>query len=204
MSKSANGRLEDLCISLIDTAESFVLQMDELNLTTLTELQLLTVGPQFRGSKNNEYGLIATQKTFSVIKELVKKYIINSTPNSIELKNDSGRLISIKFSSDPDIEIIEQLPTNDRGLISIEIKGGRDISNVHNRIGEAEKSHQKAKQRGYFEFMTIISVDIAYEILRTESPTTSHFFQLDKISDKSAIEHKKFRDILSSKMGIRI
>jgi hypothetical protein len=204
LSKSANGRLEDLCISLIDTAESFVLQMDELNLTTLTELQLLTVGPQFRGSKNNEYGLIATQKTFSVIKELVKKYIINSTPNSIELKNDSGRLISIKFSSDPDIEIIEQLPTNDRGLISIEIKGGRDISNVHNRIGEAEKSHQKAKQRGYFEFMTIISVDIAYEILRTESPTTSHFFQLDKISDKSAIEHKKFRDILSSKMGIRI
>jgi hypothetical protein len=38
-----------------------------------------------------------------------------------------------------------------RSLAAIEIKGGRDYSNIHNRIGEAEKSHQKAEKQGYVE-----------------------------------------------------
>jgi hypothetical protein len=204
LSRIATGNLEQLSISLIKTGVSLVTQVEEFNISTLTELQLLTVGPQLRGSKNNEYGQVATQKTFSLIKEFVKSYILTSTPTSIEIKNDSGRMVEIKFSSDPDIEIIEKLSTGTRGLISIEIKGGKDVSNIHNRIGEAEKSHQKAKQRGYFEFMTIISVDIEYSFLKSESPTTSHFFHLDKISDKNSAEYGKFRELLSSILGVNI
>ncbi|MEP7142418.1 MAG: XcyI family restriction endonuclease [Ferruginibacter sp.] len=204
LSKNASDKLEELCKSLICTATEFVTQLIEFNLHIITELQILTVGPQLRGSKNNEYGQIATQKTFSIIKNLVRPYILSSTPTSIKLKNDSGRIVTIKFSSDPDIEIIEQLQSGTRGLISIEIKGGKDISNVHNRIGEAEKSHQKARQRGYFEFMTIISVDIDYTILKSESPTTSHFFHLFKISDRNSDEQHRFKDILSSIISINI
>jgi len=204
LSRIASDNLESLCKSLIKTAESLVNQIGEFNISTLADLQLLTVGPQLRGSKNNEYGQIATQKTFSLIKEFVKSYVLSSTPTSIEIKNDSGRIVEIKFSSDPDIEIIEKLSTGVRGLISIEIKGGKDISNIHNRIGEAEKSHQKAKQRGYFEFMTIISVNVEYSFLRSESPTTSHFFHLDKISDKTGVEYNKFRELLSSILGVNI
>ena len=202
LSKVATGNLESFCRSLIKTTEVLVIEIDEFNITTLSELQLLTVGPQFRGSMNNSYGQIATQKTFVLIKEFAKNYILASTPTSIEIKNDSGRIVEIKFSSDPDIEIIEKLSSGSRGLISIEIKGGKDISNIHNRIGEAEKSHQKAKQRGYFEFMTIISVNIDYSFLRSESPTTSHFFHLDKISDKNSDEYYKFKELLSSILGI--
>ncbi len=204
ISKGNLDKINDLCVSLIETAKLMVKQIDIFSIETLTNLQLLTVGPQLRGSMNNKYGAIATEKTFGVIKELVKDYIQTSTPTSIEIKNDSGRLVSIQFSSDPDIEIIEKLPTGMRGLISVEIKGGRDISNIHNRIGEAEKSHQKAKRRGYFEFMTIISVDINYETLKAESPTTTHFFHLDKISDINSREFKRFKDILSSVLGVSI
>lgn len=204
LSKTANSNLTILCASLIKTAESLVSQIEDFSISTLTELQLLTVGPQFRGSMNNEYGQIATQKTFSLIKELVKNYILTSTPTSIEIKNNSGRIVSIQFSSDPDIEIIEKLTTGTRGLISIEIKGGKDISNIHNRIGEAEKSHQKARNRGYFEFMTIISVDFEYSFLKSESPTTNHFFHLDRIGDKMTSEYERFKDILSSILGINI
>jgi hypothetical protein len=204
LSKIAINNLELLCKSLIKTAESLIAQIGEFNIATLSELQLLTVGPQLRGSMNNEYGQIATQKTFSLIKEFVKNYILQSNPTSIEIKNDSDRIVIIKFSSDPDIEIIEKLTTGTRGLISIEIKGGKDISNIHNRIGEAEKSHQKARNRGYFEFMTIISVDIEYSFLKSESPTTSHFFHLDKISDKATHEYGKFRELLSSILGVNI
>jgi hypothetical protein len=203
-SRIATSNLELFCQSLIKTAESLVTQIGGFNTSTLAELQLLTVGPQLRGSKNNEYGHVATQKTFSLIKDFVKNYILSSTPISIEIKNDSGRIVEIKFSSDPDIEIIEKLSTGLRGLISIEIKGGKDISNIHNRIGEAEKSHQKARRLGYFEFMTIISVDIDYSFLKSESPTTSHFFHLDRISDKTTVEYSKFRELLSSILGISI
>jgi XcyI restriction endonuclease len=204
ISKIALNNLERFCKSLIQTAESLTFQINDFNILSLSELQLLTVGPQLRGSKNNEYGQIATQKTFGVIKDFVENYIITSTPTSIEIKNDSGRIVTIQFSSDPDIEITEKLASGIRGLISIEIKGGKDVSNIHNRIGEAEKSHQKAKQRGYFEFMTIISVDIEYSFLKAESPTTSHFFHLDKISDTNSIEYNKFKELLSSIIGLNI
>ncbi|RCR71284.1 XcyI family restriction endonuclease [Larkinella punicea] len=204
LSKNASNDLEYLCKSLISTAQGFVSQLDDISLSLIAELQLLTVGPQLRGSKNNEYGQIATQKTFSIIKDLLKNYILSSAQTWIEVKNDSGRIVKIKFSSDPDIEIIEQLKSGSRGLISIEIKGGTDLSNVHNRIGEAEKSHQKARHRGYFEFMTIISVDIDYKNLKSESPTTSHFFNLFKIADKNSDEHQKFKDTLASIISVNI
>jgi hypothetical protein len=204
LSKNISDKIDELCESLIITAIDLIMQLDEFNLSIIAELQLLTVGPQLRGSINNKYGQIATEKTFSLIKDLVTKNIVSSTPMSIEIKNDTGRIVKIKFSADPDIEIIELLPSGNRGLISIEIKGGRDVSNIHNRIGEAEKSHQKAKQRGYFEFMTIISVQMDYNLLRAESPTTNHFFNLFKIAEKTSDEHERFKDILSSIMSIRI
>lgn len=120
------------------------------------------------------------------------------------IKNDSERIIEIKFSSDPDISIIEHIGERIRPLVSIEIKGGRDASNIHNRLGEAEKSHQKAKNRGFFEFWTIIGVDIDYGFAGKESPTTSYFFNFDKIQDPQAEEYRAFRDILSSLLSIRI
>ncbi len=167
-------------------------------------MQLLTVGPQFRGSMNNTYGQAATQKTFVFIKELVQKYIVLSTPTSIEIMNDSGRSVNIAFSPDPDIEITEKFPSGNRGLVSIEIKGGRDLSNIHNRIGEAEKSHQKAKKRGHFEFITILNVEFDYSVLRFESPTTSHFYNLDKLMDRNSDEFLSFKDTLSSIISIHI
>ena len=204
VSKNNLAKLDDFTKSLIASGVSFVEQIEVVSLSIISELQVLTVGPQLRGSKNNEYGQIATQKTFSIIKDLVQNYILSSTPTSIEIKNDSGRIVKIMFSSDPDIEIIEQLPSGSRRLISIEIKGGKDISNIHNRIGEAEKSHQKAHKRGYFEFMTIISVEVDYEILKSESPTTSHFFNLQKISERGSIEQTRFKDIISSIISVNI
>ena len=37
--------------------------------------------------------------------------------------------------------------SRDRPLVAIEVKAGTDASNIHNRIGEAEKSHLKARAR---------------------------------------------------------
>lgn len=204
LSKKCKSHLNELCESLIGSVVLFVDKIGFIDKNIVSELQLLTVGPQLRGSMNNKYGQIATEKTFSIIKEMLQEYVVNSTLTAITVKNDSERTVEIKFSADPDIEIVEFMPSGERGLISIEIKGGKDLSNIHNRIGEAEKSHQKAKGRGYNEFMTIISVDFDYSQLKSESPTTSHFFNLIRLSDKSSLEYKKFTEILSSLIGVRI
>ena len=119
---------------------------------------------------------MATKETFKLIQKLVTPYILNVDNNKILIKNDSKRKILIKFSGDPDIAIIELFSKGDIPLIAIEIKGGKDFSNIHNRIGEAEKSHRKAKGDGYSQFWTIIKVDIDYEVLHKESPTTTKFW----------------------------
>lgn len=131
--------------------------------------------------------------------------MIDSLPNLIRIRNTSGRMVAIRFASDPDIEIVEQMRRGtSRGLVSIEIKGGEDASNIHNRIGEAEKSHQKAKQRGYFEFMTILNVEVDHVKLKQESPTTSHFFNLAKLSNPLTEEYQQFVELVASIISIQV
>jgi len=85
----------------------------------------------------------------------------------------------------------------------MEIKGGAARSNIHNRLGEAEKSHQKAKSRGFFEFWTIVRCQTDPAVAREESPTTSHFFNLDRIKDPTTPQRTRFREMLGSLIGIR-
>jgi len=177
--------------------------IDEISTQTIHELQLLTLGPQLRGGANTRIGQDATQVIFDLIKSLVASYIKDTTERTIHVVNDSNRTVMIEFFSDPDVRITETLKSGVRPLVSIEIKGGRDVSNIHNRVGEAEKSHQKAKNRGFFEFWTIIRVDVDLETIKRESPSTTHFFHIDRIANRSTKEHAQFRDLLSSLVGIR-
>ena len=166
-------------------------------------LQLLTLGPQLRGSENTRLGQDATRLVFDLIKSITTSHIKESTERIIIIENDSGRTVLIEFFSDPDVQITEKLESGIRSLVAIEIKGGTDSSNIHNRLGEAEKSHQKARNRGFFEFWTIVRVDIDDIAAKRESPTTSRFFHLDRIIDKMSQDHRTFCELLGSLLGIR-
>jgi hypothetical protein len=88
--------------------------------------------------------------------------------------------------------------------VAIEIKGGRDHSNIHNRIGEAEKSHQKARKQGYVECWTLVGVaDLNMELAERESPTTDRFYHIDRITDEAEEEFEDFRENLLSRLGSR-
>ena len=204
ITQSAEPYIEALCESLIRSAEILVNGIDYFTRSGINELQLLTLGAQFRGSKNTELGKTATNETFALIRDIVKPYIVSEKERSITIKNDSGRLVVIEFFSDPDIRIIEKLRFSERPLVSVEIKGGTDSSNIYNRLGEAEKSHQKARNNGFHEFWTILRVDIDYKEAKKATPTTSHFFHLDRIRDPEHKEYTEFRDILSSLLSIKI
>jgi hypothetical protein len=192
-----------LCNSLVKTSQLLVEGIDDISLSIVHDLQILTLGPLLRGSENTRIGQDAIKDIISLIKSIVGPYIKDTTARTIIIENESGRTVLVEFLSDPDVRITEKLPTNMRPLVSMEIKGGTDASNIHNRLGEAEKSHQKAKNRGFFEFWTIIRVDMDYNQAKKESPTTSHFFHIDRLSDDASSESKKFRELLGSLMGIR-
>jgi len=200
----ASEGIPRLCDSLIGSAELLVKGLDSLSLDTVNELQLLTLGPQLRGSENTRIGQRATQKVFDMLKDTMGKYVMESTRKTIIVRNRSGRNVLIEFASDPDVAISEKLPSGMRPLISIEVKGGADASNIHNRLGEAEKSHQKAKQRGFAELWTIIRVVIDPAEAHRESPTTTHFFNLDTLLSGCGAEARRFRETLCSSVGIPV
>ncbi len=197
--------LTDLCQTLCASAEFLIQGIDELSQESVHELTLLTLGPQLRGGALNILGTRATQRVFDLISSIVEPSLVSKTDRSLEIENAAGRPVKIEFASDPDICIREELPSGKfRNLVAIEIKGGRDYSNIHNRIGEAEKSHQKAKKQGYVECWTMVGVlDLDMALARRESPTTDRFYLIENIIEKAGTEFEDFRENLLSRVGIR-
>jgi len=204
MSSDVKPHIEDLCSSLIGTSEILIREIDIISLSIVRDLQLLTLGGQLRGGINNKIGEIAKQTVFDMIKYITEPYIKKVSSDSIEILNDSNRKVIIKFSGDPDISIIETIGSTNRPLVAIEIKGGYDYSNIYNRLGEAEKSHQTAKENGFTEFWTIIRVDVDNNRAKIKTPTTNKFFNINKIQNPDDEEHHLFRDLLSSMLSIQI
>lgn len=169
----------------------------------VSELPLLTLGAQFQGGSNVRIGKQATVEVFLAIVEIVKNHTVSRGERELLVNNASGRSVIITLASDPDVRIQEDFDGTWRKRVAIEIKGGTDISNVHNRAGEAEKSHQKAKNEGFREFWTIIlkkGVDI--EKLRSESPTTNSWFDAAHVLGRSGEDWEEFRSRVAGEVGI--
>ncbi len=91
-------------------------------------------------------------------REVVRASIEHAQKNRIVVTNSSSRRITLSFGSDPDLRIQEELGAGHvHNKVAVEIKGGTDRSNAHNRAGEAAKSHQKARAQGFNDFWTIIA-----------------------------------------------
>jgi len=199
-----NDELKWLCRSLNASLVLLLSGLPEVNASLVHELQLLTLGPQWRGGNNNRLGQTATVQVFTLVKKHLKRYIQKATSVSLQLENDSGRIIQFLLASDPDVSVVETFAGKTRLLISIEIKGGSDVSNVHNRLGEAEKSHLKAKSLGHTQFWTITKVPIHEGSAKKASPTTTRLFHLDAICNPRAPDYEDFRNLICSIIGIRV
>lgn len=208
LSASCEPVLEELCKGLNDSASYLLNSILEASLTRtfLDDLTLLTLGPQLRGGANVKKGARGIVQVFDAIKAIVENNITDTSPRIIEILNASSRKVLIEFAPDPDIIIREQLTPGSedfRNVIAIEIKGGTDFSNIHNRIGEAEKSHQKAKAQGFVECWTIINVDRTdVSTLKSESPSTNRFYRLSQIISGVGDEYRDFESRVRSATGI--
>ena len=207
LTKRNADALPNLCRSLIESAISLIdgIGVDRISKEFLDDLTLLTVGPQLRGGANVKKGVAGIVDVFQAIHDIVEHAANSSSASKIEIKNAAGRVVLIEFAPDPDIVIREEFSKGKyRNIIAIEVKGGTDFSNIHNRVGEAEKSHQKARAAGYVECWTVVNVDrIDMEMARRESPSTNKFYRLSTLKQREGLEYQDFRDRLISLTGIK-
>jgi XcyI restriction endonuclease len=119
------------------------------------------------------------------------------------VSNASGRKVRITQAADPDVRIEEEFEGEYRPKTAIEIKGGTDKSNAHNRAGEAEKSHQKAKGDGFRDFWTVsATTGLDMTVLRSESPTTNSWFDVAQVLGRAGKDWADFGSRIAGEVGI--
>jgi hypothetical protein len=196
-------RLQDLCKVMVASLADLVRKIPEMTDRDLRELPLLTFGSQLQGSHNTRIGEDAMRDVFLTVADIVEKYIIDREIKKLVVRNSTGRLVTITRSSDPDVSVTERIGQQVHNKVAIEVKGGLDFSNIHNRAGEAEKSHLKAKAKQFKDFWTIISKKrTPMEKLHAESQTTTEWFDLGELLAHEGPDWENFRAKLTGAVGI--
>lgn len=207
LTPTAAGKLTELCRAFADSGSKLLSGLgDRASQATLfQELALLTLGAQFRGGANNQRGTAGIRTVFEIVRKVVHAGIVSAGESQIEVTNAAGKRVSIEIAADPDIFIFSVLDNGERRpIVAIEVKAGEDHSNIWNRIGEAEKSHQQAKARGVTECWTIINDAKAdRNKLRTSSPTTNRFYQLLELADSGSDQFSDFALRVRDMIGLR-
>lgn len=196
-----------LCKAFCGSASYLLTGLEPLHLSRslLDDLLILTVGPQLRGGANNKRGAAGIASVFAVIRDIVARDAVSMSEKQIEVVNATGRRVFIGFSSDPDIVIVEEMEHGkSRRIVAIEVKGGTDAANIHNRLGEAEKSHQKARGLGFTECWTVVNV-ASLDLVRAkmESPSTDRFYYMHHLELRSGEQYSDFRNRIVSLIAIR-
>ena len=202
------AQLADFCSAIGEGMGELIRQMaPTITMQDVTELPLLILGSQFQGLSNNVIGANAIREVFLAVQELVEDSIVPPrTDRSIIVENATGRRVRITVAADPDIQIQEEFEGGAlHNKVALEIKGGTDASNAHNRAGEAEKSHQTAKSHGFDVCWTLIALrGVDSTRLRTESPTTQHWFDIAEVLAREGPYWDDFRRRLAGAVGIAL
>lgn len=203
----AEQQLPEFCCLLNERAQELLKGVESLQLAPqfFHELSLLSIGPQFRGGSNNVRGEAGIEDVFRVILKAIEHAKPKVAERSASLLNAAGRHVVIEIAADPDVVIKETSSgQGERPLVAIEVKAGTDVSNIHNRIGEAEKSHLKAKGKRFTECWTIVNVpSLNMEMARQQSPSTHKFFQLAELLQPASSQHAEFVACIVDLVGIK-
>lgn len=202
----AEPLIDDLCTEMNEAMYVLLTSLPRGTLARdVVELPFLTLGSQADGSWRTQIGTAATTDVFEAMKAVVKNqgrsYV--ETESTITMTNSAGREVTLALAPDPDVVIRETVNGQDVYKVAIEIKGGGDYSNVHNRAGEAEKSHQKARAAGAQDCWTIISLQNAdVGRLRQESPTTREWLDVEQVRSQNGQLWDRLVALTISAMGI--
>lgn len=200
----ARELLPEFCKTMCEALSNLVAEVSPtVTPRDVAELPLLTLGAAFYGSNNNTIGAKAAQDVLLAIAEVVQDHLVERKDTRLVVKNSAGRRVTITLASDPDVRVEEEFPNELRRKVALEVKGGTDASNAHNRAGEAEKSHIKAKSQGFVEFWTVIATKAVDERrLKSGSPTTTFWFNVAEVLGRQGPAWEEFRSRIADVVGI--
>jgi hypothetical protein len=197
--------LDQFCAALIEPLVDLVAAVDVFDDRDLSDLALLTLGPTLQGGRNNVTGKGAAEAVFISIQSAVQPWITFSSLRVVRFSTPSGLPFELVAASDPDIRLGAGTGNAGTPLVAIEIKGGGDRSNAHNRAGEAEKSQIKARLAGYrHRWLVMVLGGVPRETLRQETPSTTKIFDADHIMHRSGPDWKAFRRDLERIIGAKL
>ena len=203
---AVDPNIGDLCTEMNEAMSVLMHALPQASLRQdVDQLPLLTLGAQADGSWRGQIGATATKGVFEAMKAVVKGHgkPYTETDVSITVVNNSGREVTLALAPDPDLVIREDVQGSLVYKAAIEIKGGADYANIHNRVGEAEKSHQKARNDSAQDCWTVIDLNRAdMTILRCESPTTREWLNVNDVLNQSGPGWSRLTTLTISAMGI--
>lgn len=169
--------------------------MDTFDDRDLSDLTLLTLGPTLQGGRNNAIGSRASKAVYEAMRTLVTDWITFDSERLVRFTAPNGHAFALIEGADPDIRLDATAATGDElPVVAMEIKGGEDASNAHNRVGEAEKSHLKAKIAGYKHRWTIMVMrGLDRDRLRTETQSSTELFEASEIRAQSGPDWEALR-----------
>ena len=203
MSPDLVSALPRFCTALIEPLVKVVYAMDTFDNQDLSDLALLTLGPTLQGGRNNVIGSRASRAVFESLRALVADRTTFDSERLVRFMSPSGQAFVLIEGSDPDVRLDAVAPNGEETpVVAMEIKGGKDASNAHNRAGEAEKSHIKARIAGYGHRWTIMVVRGLYrERLQEETPSSTELFDASQIMGRSGPDWKTLLERFSEIIG---
>lgn len=188
--------LPRFCTALIEPLVKVVYAMNTFDDRDLSDLTLLTLGPTLQGGRNNIIGSEASSAVFESLRTLVSGWVTINSERLIRFTVPSGRTFVLIEGSDPDVRLDTTAPSGEEiPVIAVEIKGGKDSSNAHNRAGEAEKSHIKAQMAGYGHRWTImVTRGLDVERLSEETPSSTELFDASDVIKQSGSDWETLRE----------
>ncbi|MGI8912014.1 MAG: XcyI family restriction endonuclease, partial [Rubrobacteraceae bacterium] len=186
--------LPRFCEAFIKPLADLVFAMDVFDDRDLSDLTLLTLGPTLQGARNNVIGRVASKKVFAAIRTLVSRYATFDSKRLVRFETPAGRSFALVEGTDPDVRLDATVSGGEMPIIAIEIKGGEDASNAHNRAGEAEKSHLKARQQGFDHRWTIMVMrGLDRQRLSEETPSSTRLFEATNVMSQTGADWDSLR-----------
>ena len=182
--------LPRLCEAFSEPLVNLVYAMAVFDDRDLSDLTLLTLGSTLQGGRNNVIGSRASTMVFEALKTLLS-HPTDLSEKRIQFETPAGYRFILEEGSDPDVRLDAVTGSGEKiPIIAIEIKGGEDASNAWNRAGEAEKSHNKARdEQGFNHRWTIMVMQgLDRDQLRRRTPSSTELFEASDIMGQSGAD----------------
>lgn len=191
--------LPELCTAFIEPLVKVVYAMDTFDNQDLSDLTLLTLGPTLQGGRNNTIGSQASRAVFEALRAVVADWVTVDSERLIRFAAPNGQNYVLIEGSDPDVRLDVAAPNGEElPVVAVEIKGGEDSSNAHNRAGEAEKSHIKAQIAGYNHRWTVMVMrGLERERLREETPSSTELFEASEVMEQSGPDWEALQELFT-------